>query len=213
MFNLSAAADGFFTWQSIVMVAVALAIVLAAYRVQKRRRSPATPLDADPSDWNIEDPKVIALMYAEADKVRSMTAATLDELRVRTSAALTILATTTAIFTAVATAATGTNHPSIANSPLQLTALSLFFVSAVCFLVVLMPLVNWAFWPDVARIANYAEDEDGLDENGIKLEVTKDITFALAGDTKWITRMQWFFIGAIVAFIGEVIFWIVGILL
>ena len=79
--------------------------------------------ESDSRIWS-DDPGIIELMYAEAQLTRSMAAATVDELRVRAAAALTILATTTAIFVAVATTG-GATRTSIADSPLELTASAL----------------------------------------------------------------------------------------
>jgi hypothetical protein len=158
--------------------------------------------------WN-DDPGIIDLMYAEAQLTRSMSAATVDELRVRASAALTILATTTAIFVAVATTG-GATRPSIADSPLELTALALFFAAALALAIILMPIWGWSFWPDVHRMDHYAKQ--GCDKDGIQMEVINDIVSAHASDAGPLKRLQWLFSAAIASFIAEVVFWIVGIL-
>jgi len=138
-----------------------------------------------------------------------MAAATVDELRVRASAALTILATTTATFVAVATSG-GVSHPGIADSPLELTALALFFVAALALAIILMPIVQWSFWPDIRRMDDYAKQ--GCDKDGMQMEIVNDIDSALVSDGKRSKRLQWLFSAAIASFIAEVVFWIVGIL-
>jgi hypothetical protein len=176
-------------------------------RMSRRRTSPTA---STPQMWQ-DDPAVIKLMYDEAQLARSMSAATVDELRVRATGALSIVATTTAIFVAVATT-TGSSeaHSSIADKPLELTALSLFFVAALAFSTILMPIIRWSFWPDISRIDFYASH--GCDPDGVQMEVVNDISVAVASDAPLIKRLQWLFTAATLAFIGEVVFWIVGIL-
>lgn len=194
-----------------LVVVIGLSIIdLALLLILARVTSGSTDGGGSPEPespmWH-EDPGIIQLMYDEAQLARSMSASTVDELRVRSSGALTIVATTTAIFVAVATAA---GHASIAQRPLELTALSLFFVASLAFAVILMPIVKWSFWPDIRRIDDYATQ--GCDKDGIQMEVVNDIAIALESDGKPLKRLQWLFSAAIVCFIAEVVFWIIGIL-
>jgi hypothetical protein len=152
------------------------------------------------------DPRIIEIMYAEALVAREQCAATVDELRARTCAALTILATTTAIFVAVATATTTATHASIVDKPLELAALSLFFLSAFGFSIVLMPIVTWSFWPDPRAIDFHASQ--GSDAIDVQLDRVNDIDTALNSDAKPIRRLQWLFIGAVVCFVAEFVLWI-----
>lgn len=185
-----------------------LALLLILARVTSGSTNGGGSPESESRMWH-DDPSIIELIYAEAQLTRSMSAATVDELRVRASAALTILATTTAIFVAVATAS-GASHPSIADSPLELTALALFFVATLALAIILMPIVNWSFWPDIHRMDEYTNQ--GCDKDGIQMEIVNDIASALVSDGKPLRRLQWLFIAAIVSFIAEVVFWIVGIL-
>jgi hypothetical protein len=199
-------------WKISLTAALSFAVgICASWVVRRLRRTHNSPSASDSRMWH-DDPAVIKMMYDEAQLARSSSAATVDELRVRAAAALTIVATTTAIFVAVTTTTNGTStsHGSIWDKPLQLTALALFFVSAIAFSTILMPIIRWSFWPDISRINFYAND--GCDPDGIQMEVINDISLAAASDAHYINILQWLFVGAILTFIAEVAFWIVGIL-
>ena len=81
---------------------------------------------------------------------------------------------------------------------------------ALALAVILMPIWEWSFWPDISRMDHYAKQ--GCEKDRIQIEVINDIVSASANDAEPLRRLQWLFSAAIVSFIAEVVFWIVGIL-
>ena len=75
-----------------------------------------------------------------------------------------------------------------------------------------MPVWKWRFWPDVDRMKGYANDTQNPSKVSILLRATDDICTDYAIDLTLTKRLQLLLSAGIVFFVGEIVFWIVGLL-
>ena len=151
------------------------------------------------------DPNATSLWYEEALEARRYWVQCVDELRTRTGVAVTVLVLATTFFGQLAT----TEHVPISQRPIELAALALFVLSALLFVVVLLPIYKWNFAPRpgfVRRMVSRGESASQVRES-----LARKIPKRLNLDNPKYGRLQWSFILGLLAFVAEVVCWILGV--
>jgi hypothetical protein len=170
--------------------------------VKKENREPS-----DEADAHRPDSAAISLLYDEAIRARQLSAATLDELRTRVGTSVAVIALTTTFLGTLATTA----NKSIVGKPIEQAALGFFLLSALILAVLLNPIQGWKFWADPKRVRLLIQTR-GMSTDDVRVKFAQEIEDGVDSDDKRLTWMQRAYTAALVAFVTEIVLFLIGIL-